>query len=489
MKINDRARESIPRVLTALAAALLVVSCGGGGGGGGGGFTGGDDPGTATGTITGFGSIMVNGVEWDTGGATITVDDAAGTEGDLRAGQIVTIEGMRDADGVTAEADTVEVDNILEGPILLVDAAAGLVVVLEQVVIASADTSYDDSVPAGADGRPSLEDLQTGDVIEVSGYRDAQDAVRATRIGIRSGGGATFEVTGPVDSVMATSFEIGALVVDLNGLPAPTSGDIVEVEGTLNVDILEATRIDTGLGSPDGAAGDLLDVEGFVTAFTSATDFSVGKYEVVTDGDTDFVGGTSGSVALNVKVEVQGELQAGGSILADTVEFRVQPDDANVEVVGFVSAVSAASGTVTINGLNVVANVDASTRLEDRTGDDGVLALADLVAGDYVAVYGVEDPSAATNDVRATRLERLDAGDEVVLRGVVQLIADPDLRILGVTVETDSAVVFRDVVDDPITQAAFFATLLLGDVVKVTAPDDAAAGAVLVGEELEIEAD
>jgi hypothetical protein len=484
---KNNARRSIPGFLIALAVAMLVASCGGGGGGGGGGFGSGDDPGTASGTITGFGSVFVNGVEWDTSGAAITVDDAAGIESDLRAGQIVTLRGTLDDDGVTAEADSVEVDSILEGPVLLIDTAGGTLVVLDQVVLASADTSYDDSIPDRvADGRRALDDLQTGDVIEVSGYRDAQTAVRATRIGIRSGGGAVYEVTGRVSNVQADSFQIGALVVDRNGLQAPVSGDLVEVEGTLNGAVLEATRIEAGLDAPDGDSGDQLEVEGFITAVASATDFSVGKYDVMTDGATEFDGGTAAGLVVNAKVEVEGELDSSGNILADRVEFRVSPDDTNVEVAGFVSAVNAAAGTVTIEGLGVVAQVDAATRLEDRTGNDGVLTLAELAAGDYVEVRGVENESVATNDVRATRLERLEAGDEVILRGPVQEIDEPDLRILGVIIQSGSAT-FRDVADDPISQTEFFDTLIDGDVVKASAPDSAVAGSVMVAEELEIE--
>ena len=67
----------------------LVVACGGGGGGS---FAGIDRLGVTSGTITGFGSIFVNGVEYETGnGTTYLVDDSEGAETDLRVGQVVTI--------------------------------------------------------------------------------------------------------------------------------------------------------------------------------------------------------------------------------------------------------------------------------------------------------------------------------------------------------------------------------------------------------------
>jgi hypothetical protein len=63
----------------ALAGAVLAASCGGSGGDGKkviGGINGG---GVALGTITGFGSIFVNGVEYRTSGAQITINGQPGT--------------------------------------------------------------------------------------------------------------------------------------------------------------------------------------------------------------------------------------------------------------------------------------------------------------------------------------------------------------------------------------------------------------------------
>ncbi|HEC28700.1 MAG TPA: hypothetical protein ENI65_03820, partial [Gammaproteobacteria bacterium] len=64
----------INRVIFLIITAVMTVSCGGGGGGGtqtaGIGGTGV----TSGGTVTGFGSIFVNGIEYNTSAATITID-------------------------------------------------------------------------------------------------------------------------------------------------------------------------------------------------------------------------------------------------------------------------------------------------------------------------------------------------------------------------------------------------------------------------------
>src|SRR6266849_192945 len=66
---------------------FALASCGGGSSG-----TGGSGV-TTFGKITGFGSVIVNGVEFSTSGAMILRDDVPVTQGDLRVGMVVTVSG------------------------------------------------------------------------------------------------------------------------------------------------------------------------------------------------------------------------------------------------------------------------------------------------------------------------------------------------------------------------------------------------------------
>src|SRR5258707_757124 len=61
----------------------------------------------AVGPITGFGSVFVNGVEYITSNAQILIDHQAGAEAQLHPGQIVTVKGNVNADGVTGTATEV----------------------------------------------------------------------------------------------------------------------------------------------------------------------------------------------------------------------------------------------------------------------------------------------------------------------------------------------------------------------------------------------
>ena len=49
---------------------------------------------TSTGTITGFGSVFVNGIEFETGSSSFDVDDnPSSSEDDLAIGMVVTVVG------------------------------------------------------------------------------------------------------------------------------------------------------------------------------------------------------------------------------------------------------------------------------------------------------------------------------------------------------------------------------------------------------------
>ncbi len=472
------------RTLVIAAIACGVVACGGGGGGGGS-TAGIDRLGISSGTITGFGSIFVNGVEWRTSGAGISVDDGPGTEADLRLGQVVTVRGTLDANGAGGRAESIDFDNEVEGPIASIDAAAASFVVLGQVVLTSPDTVFDDSIVGGFAG------LAVGDEVEVSGYRDAAGAIRATRVE-QHDAGDDFEVKGVVSGLdpVAKTFLLGSLVVNYAGAVLEDfgsdtlgNGDFVEVEGDFAGGVLVADKVERE-DDISGDAGDESEVEGYITRFVSLADFDVAGVRVTTNAGTEFEGGTAADLALDLKVEVEGEFNAAGVLVADEVEIRVQPDDADVEIAGAVTALQA--GGFAIQGVQV--KVTPTTLWKDDSNAAlPTFSLADLRLGDYVEIRGAEDGSAAANDVIATRVERDDDDDESILRGPIQAENEPGLTVLGITIDTTGAV-FRDEDDNPMSEAAFFAAVGVGDVVKAeTDVPGAFNGNSFVAEEVEIE--
>ncbi|MDH3945283.1 MAG: DUF5666 domain-containing protein, partial [Chromatiales bacterium] len=206
-------RQQRQALATLFATAITVTGCGGGGGGG-------SDPavvpppepppiggiegtGLAVGVISGFGSVIVNGVRYETSDATITVDDNPGSESDLAVGQVIVLKGSIDDSGTTGTADTIDFDAEVEGPIASIAADGTSFVVLGQSVLTDADTVYEDSL---------VLPLQVGDEIEISGFRLADGTILATRVELQSQG-SELEVKGNVANLNAAglTFEVGTL--------------------------------------------------------------------------------------------------------------------------------------------------------------------------------------------------------------------------------------------------------------------------------------
>ena len=75
-----------------------------------------------TGVITGFGSVFINGVEYETDSAEVSTDDNAGaSETDLHVGMVITLNGEVNEDGITGNASSIHYDEQLKGPLDSID--------------------------------------------------------------------------------------------------------------------------------------------------------------------------------------------------------------------------------------------------------------------------------------------------------------------------------------------------------------------------------
>ncbi len=483
------------RLIAALiAVSLILPACGGGGGDDfGSPSTGGNTGGItrtgvafAVGPITGFGSVIVNGVTYDTSAATFTRDGAAATQANFALGQYVVVTGTIDNSNTTGTAQTVTFNDNVEGPVASVDSATGTLVILGQTVAVTGDTSFDDSCPATLDGLLGVA------AVEVSGPVMADGTISATRIECRAVAGE-FEVTGIVTNHNpgAMTFQINALVVDysaamLDNFPTVgviNDGDPVEAKGNAlgGSGQLLATRVEFKGAQFADDEGDHAEVEGFITRFVSATNFDVSGIPVTTNGSTSFVGGVAGDLGLNLKVEVEGEFNAGGTLVATKVEFK---QATNIRVTGRIDSVS--GSTVLI--LNIPVTTEAGvTRMEDKSGADiDPLTVADLNVDDYVEVRGQEFP-AGSGEIRAVILERDDPRPDTELRGFVETggANRPTLMVLGVTIETNGSTVYRDVDNQTMPADDFWAAA--GEGTLVDAKGTETAPTTLLAEELSLE--
>lgn len=420
----------------ATIAAAAVVSCGGGekmGAIQGTGF--GPTPTTSIGPISGFGSIIVNGVEYSTSGAQIRIDGQPADESQLRVGHVVTVRGTLNEDGRTGTATEVSFVGDARGPVSKLDTEAGTFEVLGQAVRVTEETLFDERLePAG------VEALQDGTVVQVSGFQNAEGELLASRVDVTEPT-VTLQVSGTVQALdpIARTFRVNALVVDYSAIApvgALANGVTVNVQGTAAAagEPLRATSVEvfSGVG---GAPDERGEVEGFITSFTSETDFVVKGQRIIVNTSTD-LDPKDFRPGLNVQVEVHGRFNDSGALVADRI---VRKRDSSAMVRGLVESVSADSNTLTVLGVAISTSV--ATAFEDKsTLRLRPFGLRDLRMGDYVDVRGAVNPEGG---LVATIVERKRPEDRAWLQGVAENVAAPNLTVLGVPVMTTGQTDFR----------------------------------------------
>ena len=337
--------KKLKRFITILCSILLTVSCNSSGGGGGkvaGGGIGGSGV-ISSGRITAFGSVEVNGTNFDTSNAEIIINGVEIGVGDdfvpdnLELGMVVTVEG-RIEDDERFVADRVIYNANVIGPvedISDIDATTKEIVVLGQTVIVNVVTLFE-----GTDFNAIAED----DVVAVSGYFDDTGIIRATFL--EKTGDITsvleFEVTGFVEDLDPDleTFMINDLIIDYSlisdeltdGIPA--DDQFVEVQGELVAGEIIAETIELA-DELDGEDGDEVEIMGFVTKVISENDiikFKIGNQEVHVDSDPEtviYVDGAPSDITPGQLLSAEGSLE-DGILVAVEIEFW-EPDQTEVE--------------------------------------------------------------------------------------------------------------------------------------------------------------
>lgn len=175
--------------LLAGAAAWLVSGCGGGGAVQTSGVGSGGTGTYSSGTITDFGSVVVNGIHFDQQAARVTMEDgSASTPAALQLGMTVEIDASAvttDGSGTRrAAASAIRFASELLGPVDSVGTT--MLLVMGQQVDVVGTTRW-------GGGLSTLQDVMPGDVVEVYGRQDAgTGGFVATRIERRDPAGVAF---------------------------------------------------------------------------------------------------------------------------------------------------------------------------------------------------------------------------------------------------------------------------------------------------------
>jgi len=369
---------------------------------------------STSGVITGFGSVYINGVEYETDNASVTIDGSQSVETDLGVGDVCVLQGSVNADGVTGTATAVICSDELEGYVLDVSSLTngiGTMNVMGQTVTITADTVFD------SDTKASIADLVANDIVEVHGYPDGTGNILATRIETKNAA-TDIEVKGLISNLNSNlmTFNLGGLLVDYSSaadVAANLADDLyveVKTQDPLSGLTLIASKVEIeedGSLDIDGEEGEDLEVQGVVSNIT-ATSFDFNGTTVLfasleTGDDFDVESLVEGMI-----ITVEGYIDANGNFVVEEIEEDHASEN---EAEGLVTGTTDTTITVSVNSVDMTFTVNNETRMIDEQ-DEGVtpvfyFSLTDIAIGDFVEIdYYTDDISG--NKI-ATKIERDDS--------------------------------------------------------------------------------
>ena len=409
----------------ALATAALVGACGGGGGGIAG-VGGGGTGSFSVGTITGFGSIFVNGIRYEDNGARLVDDDGIvkvlGTDDNpLKIGMAVEVTGSVDDRGTMRSAMQIAYGAEIKGPVTSVDAAAGTFNVFGITVRTTTTTVYDNFGGVGS--------LATGNVVEVHGQPDTSGRILASYVERKAASVAAFvagdgeyRLRGTVAGLRGSSptyaFTLRGVAIrtsastDFDGTPANGRSVAVRLDPTQQGDgsyLAERLKVRTA-GYDDSSSSAEGEVEGYVSGFTSAASaFRVSDYAVRLGTGVTFEDGVAADLKDGIRVETKGRIE-NGVLVVTKLEFKSRDDDDDgddddvpggsqeFEFKGAAACIScgATTGTFTVKGVPL--SYDAGTEFGDGLSGS-------TLDGKTVEVKSVNVVTPTGTTYRATRIK------------------------------------------------------------------------------------
>ncbi|HHJ20933.1 MAG TPA: hypothetical protein ENJ84_14075 [Gammaproteobacteria bacterium] len=295
--------------------------------------------GTGIGTVTGFSSVIINQTRiFKVDDKTVLrIDGERVSEADLRLaglGLVVSYQVGTDVNADFTRGTLISLDarHYIRGPVTSLKPLT----VLDQVTSLSATTVLVDQQGG------SQPQLKVGDIVEISGFADGDNRVRATRLQVEISG-QEWKLTGIATKVNpGVSFSIGSQTVLLNGvLPQKCGsglreGDLVEVEAQSTVGFKAGDVIDTvtkvkceesGLNVPENQSKAIsAEIEGVLSKRISETTFIIAGQQIQLTAQTRIKGGRQVDLTVGVLLEVEGSLLPSGILEAEKIEFKGSGD-------------------------------------------------------------------------------------------------------------------------------------------------------------------
>ncbi len=458
----------IKRFLSLLLLCTVLLSCdssdpGSGGGIGGTGVIPIVATGATQGSISEFGSIVVNGVRFNTDNAAFFVNDDSINQNDLRIGMNV----LAAVDFSKSEATQVNYVPSLIGPVESVNLADSSFQSLGQTIRLGGGTTFSNI---------SLAEIAPGIMVEVSGLRNATGVIVATFI--RPAQDVTrIQLVGAIVSDIGNTqqFSLNGLQVNIAQADLPqlsmdelsfgskvyVTADASDYDSAQNLLVADSVRVAL---EPMVSVGERVEYEGIVSTFTSTSEFDVYWQPITTNDQTrvEFQDGTEGDLSmimLNTRLEVEAIVQADGSYQASKI-ILIPTDNAKIE--SYIEQISPSTQSITILGQAI--------QVDESTNFDNVASFNELNIGDYIEL----DAAFLGNKMFAIEIKVEEADDRKIWEGPLTAldITSERMEIMNLTILLGDEISYENQDEEIISREAFFDLVNVGSIIKARWDDD-----------------
>lgn len=351
------------------------------------------------GVITGFGSVFIDGVEYETDETDFEVNDENSDESSLEVGMVIKLKGLSKSNGVGGVASSIVFSDTVRGVIEVVNLEENTFNVMGQVISFNDETNFKNLLP---------EELINGNVVVVSGSFDDEGTLVASFVAKKADSkeqdvDKVYRLKGEISELNTDTmtFRVGDMTIDYSnaeidieeGAVGLSNGSLVKVKGTnfesVNSidDLLVAEKVDVESKSLDSVVKNFV-VEGFITDVDyERSTFIIKNHEVsFSNIDTKFLLGNSKTLSKGLRVGVKIVRQDENVAFAESIIFFHKP---NISLEGEILDINLEEKLFSVAGVDFKAT--NRTKFEDDSDlDVKYFNLDDLTIGDYVDVKGIK---------------------------------------------------------------------------------------------------
>ena len=417
--------------------------------------------GITQGRVTGFGSMFVNGVKFNTDNAIFKRDGISSKkQEDFNTGEIVSIKGIVEIGRKTGVATEVIFSNLLEGTVTSIPTKDSVEILGQNVTTNNLTVFH---------GFNKLSELKIGNIVEISGF-NSQNKITASSIQLIDSSfsiGSTLEVEGDISSLNKDllTFKINNLIIDYSNAEFSgisendiENGDYLIISSDQNTEnnVFQATRVARSNNALD--SNTYYEIEGFITDFNSTSNFTLDNDSPVkSNSNTIISNGSIDDLKLDQFLIVIGTTNSDGVLIAEEIRIIDSSDTLSIEA--NIESIDLSINSLVVLGQTIT--IDNFTLISDDTTEDFVsINLSDFAIADSVFI----DIYLNNGGYTANRLSKIPSIPSEFIIGVIDSINSElgQLSIFNNTVSTDSETLFTDSDANTISAATFFSLLEIG---------------------------